>query len=198
MFCSIVVVDICFESVQCGCCVVTFNNKHISVHAFADCSKYINPTDNLLHLLTPSPTDVVMESPSPTDSHCISICNNNLFIKSIVTKTSHPSIDTVDASANNKLNAFRHPGQAVKILTDNSGEHTVLKNEVRTHQASTKEYGILKTSKSCSNFEHSKVELKTSRSNSEICDYQNCDENMIKFIFTKHGIQVISDIETVV
>lgn len=134
-----------------------------------------------------------MESPSPPDSNCINICNNNLFIKSIVTKPSHPSIDTVDASAN-KLNSFRHPGQAVKILTDNSGEHTVLKNEVRTRQAP----GILKASKSCASFAHSKVELKTSRSNSEICDYQNCDENMIKFIFTEHGIQVISDIETVV
>lgn len=160
-------------------------------------SKYINPSENILHLLTPSPTDVVMGSPSPPDNHCINICNNNMFIKSITTKATHQAIDTVDSSTNNKINSFRHPGQAVKILTDGTGEHTVIKNEVRKHQSIKKEFGLLKTSKSCTTFEKTKTEFK-SRSNSEICDYQNCDENMIKFIFTKHGIQVISDIETVV
>lgn len=162
------------------------------------CSKYLNPTDNILHLLTPSPTDVVMESPSPTDNHCISICNNNLFLKNLTTKSSPDNTDSVDSAANNKINQFRHPGQAVKILTDNSGEHTIIRNKVCTNSTSTKEFGMLKSSKSCTHFEQNKPEFKSSRSNSQICDYQNCDENMIKFIFTKHGIQVISDIETVV
>lgn len=79
-----------------------------------DYSKYID-------LLTESPTDVIMESPSPP-TNCISLCNNNLF------PTSSPKV-TNTSEENVKHKPFRHPGQAIKILADTTG-HKLLTNEV--------------------------------------------------------------------
>lgn len=90
---------------------------------------------------------------------------------------------------------MKHPGQAVKIITDDAGEHKIIKND-------TVEVGksSLATSKSCTNFEaiDTQYTMKNSKSNTNLKDYKSCDENLIKFIFTKHGIQVISDVETIV
>lgn len=108
-----------------------------------------------------------MESPTKTGSKCLSICNNNVFASETYEKL---TIDTVDSI--NKINTIKHPGQAVKIITDDSGEHIVVKQGAEVGKCSEKK--ALST------------------------DTKSCDKNMIKFIFTKHGIEVISDVETIV
>ncbi|XP_019870564.2 nicotinamide/nicotinic acid mononucleotide adenylyltransferase 3 isoform X2 [Aethina tumida] len=93
----------------------------------AERPKYtLAPTDYNNQFLTPSPTDVSMESPSPTN--CMMICNNNLFARSPSTEK-RLSIDSVDSARKNAINSLRMPGQAVKIITERTGEHKVLKNE---------------------------------------------------------------------
>lgn len=145
--------------------------------------------------LTPSPSEIIMESPSPISGKCMSICNNNIFTSR--SDNTYVSIDTVDSmNKTNIVSSMKHPGQAVKIITDDMGEHKVVKessDEVRKSKALT-------TSKSCTNFEAIDTHrtVKNSKSNSNLKDYKSCDENLIKFIFTKHGIQVISDVETIV
>lgn len=137
-----------------------------------------------------------MESPSPTNN-CMTICNNTIF--SSRTYEHRLSIDTVDSvTKSNILNTGRHPGQAVKIITESTGNHKIIKsNEVCTDDKNRP----LKTSKSCANIEqlHQKDNnIKNSKSNANLKEYKSCDENLVKFIFTKHGIQVISDVETIV
>lgn len=153
-----------------------------------------------------------MDSPSPTSLNCMSICNNNLFSGNRSYPESYPPIDSVDhLNKSNVLNSFKHPGQAVKIITDSLGEHTIVKcredsdNEVRSiNTAEHRHYrreNSLKTSQSCTNFDivdRDKWSVQSSKSNGDLKGYKSCDENLIRFIFTKHGIQVISDVETVV
>lgn len=161
--------------------------------AFAENSKYLLPIKSSV-FLTPSPSEIIIESPSPISGKCMSICNNNIFTSSADT---YVSIDTVDnMNKTNIVSSLKHPGQAVKIITDDMGEHKIVKensDEVRKSKALT-------TSKSCTNFEaiDNQCTVKNSKSNSNLKDYKSCDENLIKFIFTKHGIQVISDVETIV
>lgn len=142
-----------------------------------------------------------MESPSPTNLNCMSICNNNLFASSRPVPESYPPIDG-NLNKTNILGSFKHPGQAVKIITDSFGDHTIVRdrddsavanNEVCSDRA-------LKTSRSCTSFDKldARWSLQGSKSNDDLKGYKSCDENLIKFIFTKHGIRVISDIETIV
>lgn len=140
-----------------------------------------------------------MESPSPVGNKCLSLCNNNLF-------SNHPiayerlSIDTVDSvNKANILNSMKHPGQAVKIITDNTGDHKIVK-DTTNEVCSSKGKRSMKSSKSCANFDalDDNRAMKNSKSNTNLKDCKSCDENLIKFIFTKHGIQVISDVETIV
>lgn len=77
----------------------------------------------------------------------------------------------------NKINTVKHPGQAVKIITDDSGEHTIVKA------------GGAEVCKKCCE-EKALMSTKDTK--------QSCDNNVIKFIFKKHGIEVISDVETIV
>lgn len=136
--------------------------------ACLDNSKYLLPIKSSV-FLTPSPTEIIMESPTSTGSKCLSLCNNNIFTSETYEKL---TIDTVDSM--NKINAIKHPGQAVKIITDDSGEHTVVKDGTEVCKYSEKKVKNKKLNSKC------------------------YDENMIKFIFTKHGIEVISDVETIV
>ncbi|KAJ8920060.1 hypothetical protein NQ315_011714 [Exocentrus adspersus] len=146
-------------------------------------TKYVMPANNNSVFLTPSPSDAPIDSPSPTN--CMYICNNNLFVRQAFDKR----IDTVDGYAK------KHPGQAVKIITESTGEHKIVREEPSSKEVCKEE--VLKGSKSCTNFEEieRKAGLKHSKSNSNL---KECDENLIRFIFTKHGIQVISDVETIV
>lgn len=138
-----------------------------------------------------------MESPSPISGNCMSLCNNNLFSN----KYDRLSIDTVDSvNKLNTVNISKHPGQAVKIITEVSGEHKVVK-EGKDQKNEVRKRNEMKSSKSCTNFDalgKSSTGIKNSQSNSSLKDCKSCDENLIKFIFTKHGIQVISDVETIV
>ncbi|XP_015838667.1 nicotinamide/nicotinic acid mononucleotide adenylyltransferase 3 isoform X1 [Tribolium castaneum] len=154
-------------------------------------TKYLTPELNS-NFLTPSPSDVQMESPSP--NNCMIICNNTLFSRNYDKRL---SIDTVDnVSKTNVLNTIRHPGQAVKIITESSGDHKVIKDPKEVRKEDKKP---LKNSKSCANIDElHKTNIKTSKSNANLKECKSCDENLIKFIFTKHGIQVISDVETIV
>lgn len=154
-------------------------------------SKYLIPLKSTV-FLTPSPTDISIESPT-TGNKCLSICNNNIFASETYEKL---TIDTVDSmNKSNVINNIKHPGQAVKIITGQGGEHTVVKeNEVRK----CTEKKVLTTSKSCTDFEAVDAQCTVNKSSSHLKDSKSCDENLIKFIFTKHGIQIISDIETIV
>ncbi|CAG9819104.1 unnamed protein product [Phaedon cochleariae] len=90
------------------------------------------------------------------------------------------------------------PGQAVKIITESSGDHKIIRSEATGKEVCKEDDNVLKSSRSYSNFEEvMKNDLKHSTSNN-LKECKSCDENLIKFIFTKHGIQVISDVETIV
>ncbi|KAJ3642163.1 hypothetical protein Zmor_024972 [Zophobas morio] len=174
-------------------CVIFFNCPFCFL--LLDNSKYLTAEFNS-NFLTPSPSDVPMESPSPTN--CMLICNNTLFSRSYEKRL---SIDTVDSvTKTNVLNAVRHPGQAVKIITESNGEHKIIKQGSDSKEVRKEDKKTLKNSKSCANIDelHSKSSVKSSKSNANLKECKSCDENLIKFIFTKHGIQVISDVETIV
>lgn len=148
-----------------------------------------------------------MESPSPTHNNpCFNVCNNNLLPNY---NCQIMPIDTVDnVSKTNTLNNMsKHPGQAIKIITESTGEHKIIKeNKKNMKEVCKKEVEDksptrdMKVSKSCSNvYSPDKSNLpSSSKSSSDIKSQKSCDENLIKFIFTKHGIQVISDVETIV
>ncbi|RZC42954.1 nicotinamide mononucleotide adenylyltransferase 1 [Asbolus verrucosus] len=158
-------------------------------------TKYLNSECNS-NFLTPSPSDVPMESPSPTN--CMIICNNTLFSRHYEKRL---SIDTVDnITKSNTLNSMRHPGQAVKIITESNGDHKIVKEGLDPKEVRKEEKKTLKNSKSCANIDElqNKNNFKNSKSNTNLKECKSCDENLIKFIFTKHGIQVISDVETIV
>ncbi|KAJ8945112.1 hypothetical protein NQ318_001577 [Aromia moschata] len=162
-------------------------------------NKYLLPPNNNTTFLTPLPSDTAMESPSPTN--CLYICNNNLFTRNSYDK--RMSIDTVDSytkSTISTLSNMKHPGQAVKIITDSTGEHKIVRDEEKPKEVCSQEEKILKGSKSytCFNEIESKSGLKHAKSSTNLKECKSCDENIIKFIFTKHGIQVISDVETIV
>lgn len=128
----------------------------------------------------------------------MSLCNNNLFNRS--SDYRRLTIDTVDSvSRENTLNTMIYPGQAVKIITESSGEHKVINNERESKKEVRR---TLRSSKSCSSFQSIKKDddgaVRDSEPGSNLKDCKSCDENLIKFIFTEHGIQVISDIETIV
>lgn len=112
------------------------------------------------------------------------------------------SIDTTDSfRSHTQVPVMRHPGQAVKIVTESSGDHRVIGKDIKNEVCIKKveDTKTMKSSKSCSNFEE--IESKQSsqsRSDTNLKESKSCDENLIKFIFTKHGIQVISDVETIV
>lgn len=181
--------------------------------AIVENSKYLMPPslDTYNHnFLTPSPTgtsDMSIDTPSPMS--CMNLCNNNLFTavpatglsidvpdvgKSILS-TPKPTVVVSATAAKSCGGSVKHPGQAVKIVTK------VVK-EVRT--PATTPSTALKNSKSCTELAQlagggkSGGDKNTSRSNDDLLDRKSCDENLIRFIFTKHGIQVISDVETIV
>lgn len=159
----------------------------------------------------PSPADILMKSPSDfeirlqpiphtysmdeTDfvNEKISVINNepkseNKSAKSEMLSTSNTkllgsktSVFCCGESSEGKINKkIPHPGQAVKVVTDSLGGHTVLKSEVCTY--STKE------GSNSAHFDGSTSCMKSSKSY----------EDIIKFIFTEHGIRVLSEKETVV
>lgn len=128
---------------------------------------------------------------------CMSLCNNNIFLGRTYEQL---SIDTVDSmNRSNNSSTMKHPGQAVKIITEDTGEHKIV-GEGSDEVCNSRKKKPLKTSKSCTNFVavDNHCTLKNSKSNTNLKDCKSCDENLIKFIFTKHGIQVISDVETIV
>ncbi|KAH1027590.1 nicotinamide/nicotinic acid mononucleotide adenylyltransferase 1 isoform X1 [Dendroctonus ponderosae] len=173
--------------------VIEYIHKH-SLYG-SQKTKYLTPNDGIHPiLLTPSPSDVSADLPSPTN--CLYICNNNIFNRnSRLDKMSVGSIDSFKSHI--QIPTTRHPGQAVKIVTESSGDHRILRDEVRMKK--TGDVKGIKSAKSCANFDE--IDLKKSRqgtSNSGLKECKSCDENLIKFIFTKHGIQVISDVETIV
>ncbi|KAJ8965274.1 hypothetical protein NQ314_004237 [Rhamnusium bicolor] len=160
-------------------------------------TEYLVLPNNNTGFLTPSPSDVTMESPSPTN--CMYICNNNLFTRHSFDK--NMSVETVDSyTKSNIINNMKHPGQAVKIITESSGEHKIIRDEGNNKEVCKEEGQVLKSSKSYTHFDEigGKNTLKHSKSNTNLKECKSCDENLIKFIFTKHGIQVISDVETIV
>lgn len=160
-------------------------------------SKYVMPPIQSTVFLTPSPNDMPLESPS--SMNCMNICNNNLFVRQTYEK--RMSIDMVDSFTKGNLinNQMKHPGQAVKIITDDVGEYKIVKKQDGKEVCKTEEK-TLKNSKSYSCFDalDTKRSLKRTNSGSNLKEYKSCDENLIKFIFTKHGIEVISDVETIV
>lgn len=143
-----------------------------------------------------------MDSPSPTNNRCLVICDNTFLRKSNKIHTSVENVDIVTKT--NNLNVMKHPGQAVKIIynkSDIKGEHKIIRETSKGSEEVCKyeEQDIkLKISKSCCDFKEIKKSFKVSKSNTDLKNYKTCDENLIKFIFTKHGIQVISDVETIV
>lgn len=93
--------------------------------------------------------------------------------------------ETNEGKSNKK---FLHPGQAVKVVTDSLGGHTVLKSEVCTY-----------STKDGSNSAHFDGNEKLHVSDSTSCMKSSKSyEDIIKFIFTEHGIRVLSEKETVV
>lgn len=120
------------------------------------------------------------------------------------------SIDMVDGVPK-KHEYTKQSGRPVRIITESTGQHKVVEQAKTTEvrKANVKNMAnddinvkrsSLKSSKSCTNFGQieQKVPMASSKSNADLQDCKNCDENLIKFIFTKHGIQVISDVETIV
>ncbi|CAH1990521.1 unnamed protein product [Acanthoscelides obtectus] len=88
-------------------------------------SKYLQPA---LHptastvFLTPSPSDVPMEAPNSMS--CMYICNNNIFSRQNYDKNENDMPSTVKVSG-----TIKHPGQAVKIITDSTGSTKILSGE---------------------------------------------------------------------
>lgn len=142
-----------------------------------------------------------MESPSPTRHPCFNVCNNNIIAHYT---SSSISIDTVDnVSKTNATNITKHPGQAIKIITEKTGENKIVKEEQMYGSQVCKskiKATDLKTSKSYTNVYAADKEKVThsSKSTDNIKARKSCDENLIKLIFTKHGIQVVSDVEMIV
>ncbi|XP_072378590.1 nicotinamide/nicotinic acid mononucleotide adenylyltransferase 3 isoform X1 [Diabrotica undecimpunctata] len=82
--------------------------------------KYLHVPNSVF--LTPSPTDITMDSPSP--KNCMSICDNNLFSRQQY--GTRLSIDTVDSFVKPGL---KHPGQAVKVVKERLKVHTIVNNQ---------------------------------------------------------------------
>lgn len=136
-------------------------------------------------LLTPSPSDVKMASPNSLN--CMNICNNNLFVRQAYdTRLTTDTIEAFDIS-NNQL---KHPGQAVKVIT--TERKLANEKEVCTEKDSYRE------STRYRHFNAIETTGRLKRTNTKLKECKSCDENLIKFIFTKHGIEVISDVETIV
>ncbi|XP_050314664.1 nicotinamide/nicotinic acid mononucleotide adenylyltransferase 3 isoform X2 [Anthonomus grandis grandis] len=95
----------------------------------ADKTKYLTPIDITSSIfLTPSSDIEVTDSPSPTN--CLYICNNNLFNKNS-SKFDRMSVGTIESFRSHtqqplKATMTRHPGQAVKIVTESSGDHRII------------------------------------------------------------------------
>ncbi|KAF7268864.1 hypothetical protein GWI33_018060 [Rhynchophorus ferrugineus] len=162
-------------------------------------TKYLAPKNIYdVTYLTPSPSDVLMDSPSPTN--CLYICNNNLFNRN--SRYDKMSIDTTDSfRSHTQIPAIKHPGQAVKIVTGTDGDHKIIRSSDEMKQSVGSKTDAMKSSKSCSNFDEIDPKLSRRDRNPQqvaLKECKSCDENLIKFIFTKHGIQVISDVETIV
>lgn len=100
------------------------------------------------------------------------------------------TVDTIESFGKslNASNQRKTPGQAVKIITT---EVIVDKEVGRIKDA-------LKQSTSIKHFNAIEIPSRLKRTNATLKECKSCDENLIKFIFTKHGIEVISDVETIV
>lgn len=76
-----------------------------------------------------------MTSPSPTNNCINNFCNNNLF--QIGHTNNAKTESTQEEHVNNKANKSpRHPGQAIKILTNTTG-HTLITNKEVCNQSSS-------------------------------------------------------------
>lgn len=160
-------------------------------------SKYLLQPNNNNMSLTPSPSDITMESPKSLN--CMNICNNNLFLHETYDK--RMTIDAIDSftKPNTTASQRKHPGQAVKIITEPTGEHKVVRNEITGNKEVCREGDeTLKESKSFGHFNAIETPGRLKRTNTKLKECKSCDETLIKFIFTKHGIEVISDVETIV
>lgn len=153
-------------------------------------SKYMLQTYENSVLLTPSPSDVRMESPNSLT--CMNICNNNLFVRQ--SYDTRLSVDTIEAFDNSN-NQRKHPGQAVQVITT---ERKLVHNEEVNEKEVCKEKDAFTESKSFRHFDAIETSGRLKRTNTKLKECKSCDENLIKFIFTKHGIEVISDVETIV
>lgn len=134
----------------------------------------------------------------------MNICNNNLFSRqqqeqdSALINSRRMSIDMVDSSVikmNNFVNVLKHPGQAVKIQTKLDETD---KKDIKINKKNDKVCNVMKQSKSLSNFNEIFDDKMKKPTQTQLKECKSCDENLIKFIFTKHGIKVISDVETIV
>lgn len=134
---------------------------------------------------------------SPNSLNCMNICNNNLFARQAYDKKFTSDIITSFTNPTTLNNQRKHPGQAVKIITDTTGEHKIIHNDTIVDKEVRKD-ALIKESKSYTHFNAIETPGRLKRTNTRLKECKSCDENLIKFIFTKHGIQVISDVETIV
>ncbi|KAF2905098.1 hypothetical protein ILUMI_01082 [Ignelater luminosus] len=118
--------------------VIEYIHRH-GLFGSKDIKYLFPPMQYNSNFLTPSPSDATMESPSPTHNNpCFNVCNNNLLPNY---NCQIMPIDTVDnVSKTNTLNNMsKHPGQAIKIITESTGEHKIIKeNKKNMKEASIK------------------------------------------------------------
>ncbi|KAK5644960.1 hypothetical protein RI129_006260 [Pyrocoelia pectoralis] len=79
--------------------------------------------------LTPSPSDITMESPSPTRNPCFNVCNNTIIQIPAYNNNLLNNRVGVTTAKMNHTNVIKHPGQAIKIITESTGEHKLVKDE---------------------------------------------------------------------
>lgn len=146
--------------------------------------------------------DVNLTSPS-TFSNCMNICNNNLFNR-FQSNDNFSNIDAVDISKKNQTSIsvtnYKHPGQAVKIKTEKMTAEKVNLEKVGSASSSNENPAkkSLRNAKSTNDFPSLGKNSSDFKSEDSLKNCKSCDENLIKFIFSKHGIEVISDVETIV
>ncbi|KAF5287537.1 hypothetical protein FQR65_LT12208 [Abscondita terminalis] len=137
-----------------------------------DYSKYLSAPSLFL---TPSPSDIIMDSPSPMHNPCFHVCSSDILSIPLLNTNLviNNRVDSLNKS--NNINMVKHPGQAIKIITESSGEHKLLKD------------GKVETKQVCKKEDKMKIPA---------YNVENTTENSTKVVFSKYGIQVISDVET--
>ncbi|KAF5274006.1 hypothetical protein FQA39_LY01121 [Lamprigera yunnana] len=134
--------------------------------------------------LTPSPSDVIMESPSPTHNPCFNVCRSDILSIPLLNSNLLTNNRFDALSKTNNINMSKHPGQAIKIITESTGEHKLF----REVKADTKQ--VCKNNSSSANREDKPKAMYSGP--------DNAIDTSTKVVFSKYGIQIISDVETMV